>query len=94
MSAGDEQAIIKQYQPLIRALIPYEQQNKLLEGINKFSKRLPSSVRKVVKEEVVRLTSLTDAPADNSAFAQFPVMKNSSKKLSMLLMLKANRLLI
>jgi len=41
MSAGDEQAIIKQYQPLIRALIPYEQQNKLLEGINKFSKRLP-----------------------------------------------------
>ena len=75
MSAGDEQAIIKQYQPLIRALIPYEQQNKLLEGINKFSKRLPSSVRKIVKEEVVRLTSLTDAPADNSAFAQFPVMK-------------------
>lgn len=75
MSAGEEQAIIKQYQPLIRALIPYEQQNRLLEGINKFSKRLPSSVRKVVKEEVVRLTSLTDAPADNSAFAQFPVMK-------------------
>ena len=75
MSAGEEQAIIKQYQPLIRALIPYEQQNKLLEGINKFSKRLPSSVRKIVKEEVVRLTSLTDAPADNSAFAQFPVMK-------------------
>ena len=75
MSAGEEQSIIKQYQPLIRALIPYEQQNKLLEGINKFSKRLPSSVRKIVKEEVVRLTSLTDAPADNSAFAQFPVMK-------------------
>lgn len=75
MSAGEEQAIIKQYQPLIRALIPYEQQNRLLEGINKFSKRLPSSVRKVVKEEVVRLTSLTDAPADNSAFAQFPVIK-------------------
>tara|TARA_Y100000296_G_C5062242_1_gene200483 strand:- start:503 stop:643 length:141 start_codon:yes stop_codon:yes gene_type:complete len=38
MSAGEEEAIIKQYQPLIRALIPYEQQNKLLEGINKFSK--------------------------------------------------------
>ena len=75
MSAGEEQAIIKQYQPLIRALIPYEQQNRLLEGINKFSKRLPSGVRKVVKEEVVRLTSLTDAPADNSAFAHFPVMK-------------------
>ena len=75
MSAGDDKTIIKHYQPLIRALIPYEQQNKLLEGINKFSKRLPSSVRKVVKEEVVRLTSLTDAPADNSAFAQFPVMK-------------------
>ncbi|WP_421134579.1 PilZ domain-containing protein [Alteromonas sp. A079] len=75
MAAGEEESIIKQYQPLIRALIPYEQQNRLLEGINKFSSRLPSSVRKVVKEEVVRLTSLTDAPADNSAFAQFPVMK-------------------
>lgn len=75
MAAGEEELIIKQYQPLIRALIPYEQQNRLLEGINKFSSRLPSSVRKVVKEEVVRLTSLTDAPADNSAFAQFPVMK-------------------
>ncbi|GEA10916.1 PilZ domain-containing protein [Alteromonas sp. KUL49] len=75
MAAGEEENIIKQYQPLIRALIPYEQQNRLLEGINKFSKRLPSQVRKVVKDEVVRLTSLTDAPADNSAFAQFPVMK-------------------
>jgi hypothetical protein len=75
MSAGEEEQIIKQYQPLIRALIPYEQENRLLEGINKFSRRLPSSVRKIVKEEVVRLTSLTDASADNSAFAQFPVMK-------------------
>ena len=75
MSVGEEEQIIKQYQPLIRALIPYEQDNRLLEGINKFSKRLPSSVRKIVKEEVVRLTSLTDASADNSAFAQFPVMK-------------------
>ena len=75
MPASEEEKIIKQYQPLIRALIPYEQQNRLLEGINKFSKRLPSSVRKVVKDEVVRLSSLTDAPADNSAFAQFPVLK-------------------
>ncbi len=75
MSAGEEQQIIKQYQPLIRALIPYEQDNRLLEGINKFSKRLPGNVRKIIKEEVVRLTSLTDASADNSAFAKFPVMK-------------------
>lgn len=75
MSVGEEDQIIKEYQPLIRALIPYEQDNRLLEGLNKFSKRLPSSVRRVVKEEVIRLTSLTDAPADNSAFAQFPVMK-------------------
>ncbi|MDP2595982.1 PilZ domain-containing protein [Alteromonas stellipolaris] len=75
MSAGEEQQIIKQYQPLIRALIPYEQQNRLLEGINKFSKRLPGNIRKIIKEEVVRLTSLTDASADNSAFAKFPVMK-------------------
>ncbi|WP_088329681.1 PilZ domain-containing protein [Lacimicrobium sp. SS2-24] len=75
MAISDEAIIIKQYQALIRALIPYQQQNKLLEGLNKFSSRLPSRVRNVIKEEVLRLTSLTDAPADNSAFAQFPVMK-------------------
>lgn len=72
---GEEQKIIKQYQALIRALIPYEQENRLLEGLNRFSKRIPSSVRKIVRDEVVRLSSLTDAPADNSAFAQFPVIK-------------------
>ena len=75
MSAGEEQKIIKQYQPLIRALIPYGQQDKLLEGLNKFSKRLPSDIRKIIKDEVMRLTALTDAPCDNSEFAQFPVMK-------------------
>ena len=75
MAFSDEQLIIKQYQKLIRALIPYQQSNKLLEGLNKFSSRLPSRVRHILKEEVIRLTSLTDAPADNSAFAQFPVMK-------------------
>ncbi|NMH61074.1 PilZ domain-containing protein [Alteromonas ponticola] len=75
MSAGDEKQVIKQFQHLIRALIPYEQENRLLEGLNKFSKRLPTNVRKIIKEEVIRLTSLTDAPADNSAFAQFPVIK-------------------
>ncbi|MCW8092401.1 PilZ domain-containing protein [Alteromonas sp. ASW11-130] len=75
MSAGDEKQVIKQFQHLIRALIPYEQDNRLLEGLNKFSQRLPANVRKTIKEEVIRLTSLTDAPADNSAFAQFPVIK-------------------
>ncbi|MEW9796959.1 PilZ domain-containing protein [Alteromonas sp. CYL-A6] len=75
MAVVEEKQIIKQYQPLIRALVPYEQQNRLLEGINKFSTRLPSNIRRIVKDEVIRLTSLTDAPADNSAFALFPVMK-------------------
>ncbi|MCW8108102.1 PilZ domain-containing protein [Alteromonas ponticola] len=75
MSAGDETQVIKQFQHLIRALIPYEQENRLLEGLNKFSQRLPTNVRKIIKEEVIRLTSLTDAPADNSSFAQFPVIK-------------------
>ncbi len=75
MSAGDEKQVIKKFQHLVRALIPYEQENRLLEGLNKFSQRLPTNVRKIIKEEVIRLTSLTDAPADNSAFAQFPVIK-------------------
>ncbi|QPG06901.1 PilZ domain-containing protein [Salinimonas marina] len=73
--AGEEAKTIKQYQALIRALIPYEQENRLLEGLNRFSGRLPGTVRKTIKDEVIRLTSLTDAPADNSAFAQFPVFK-------------------
>ena len=73
--AGEEAKTIKQYQALIRALIPYEQENRLLEGLNRFSGRIPGNVRKTIKDEVIRLTSLTDAPADNSAFAQFPVFK-------------------
>ncbi|AXR08485.1 PilZ domain-containing protein [Salinimonas sediminis] len=73
--AGDEKKILKQYHALIRALIPYEQDNRLLEGLNRFSSRIPSNVRKTIRDEVIRLTSLTDAPADNSAFAQFPVFK-------------------
>lgn len=77
MSASNEEQIIKQYQPLVRALIPYEQENRLLEGLNKFTGRVPSHVRKIIKDEVIRLTCLTDAPADNSAFAQFPVFKFS-----------------
>ena len=77
MPASEEQQVIKQYQPLIRALIPYEQDNRLLEGLNKFTGRVSASIRKTIKEEVIRLTSLTDAPADNSSFAQFPVFKFS-----------------
>lgn len=77
MSASTEQQIIKQYQPLIRALIPYEQDNRLLEGLNKFTGRVPGNVRKIIKDEVMRLTCITDAPADNSAFAEFPVFKFS-----------------
>ncbi|MDC8830535.1 hypothetical protein [Alteromonas gilva] len=72
-----DQTIIKKFQPVIKALIPYQQQGRLLEGLNRFSSRLNSQARKVIKSEVERLTSLTDAPADNSAFAQFPVKRFS-----------------
>ncbi|NVK56454.1 MAG: PilZ domain-containing protein [Alteromonadaceae bacterium] len=72
-----DQTIIKKFQPVIKALIPYQQQGKLLEGLNRFSSRLNSQARKVIKNEVERLTSLTDAPADNSEFAQFPVKRFS-----------------
>jgi hypothetical protein len=71
----DDAIIIKQYKPLIDKLIPLQHENRLLEGLNKFSAKLPSKVRNVIKEEVIRLTSLTDASADNSEFAKFPVMK-------------------
>ena len=74
---GIEQEIIKQHQPVIRALIPYQQQGRLLEGLNRFSSRLSAQARQVIKEEVIRLTSQTDAPADNSAFARFPVKRFS-----------------
>lgn len=70
-----EQEIIEKHQPVIRALIPYQQQGRLLEGLNRFSSRLNANARQVIKDEVIRLTSQTDAPADNSAFAQFPVKR-------------------
>jgi hypothetical protein len=72
---SDDAIVIKQYKSLINKLIPLQQENRLLEGLNKFSSRLPSRVRNIIKEEVIRLTSLTDASADNSQFAKFPVLK-------------------
>lgn len=72
---SDEATVIKQYKTLINKLIPFQHENKLLEGLNRFSSKLPSRVRAILKDEVIRLTSLTDASADNSEFAKFPVLK-------------------
>ncbi|MGJ8680392.1 PilZ domain-containing protein [Paraglaciecola sp.] len=72
---NDDEAVIKKYKSLINKLIPFQQENRLLEGINKFSNVLPSKIRNTIKEEVIRLTALTDASADNSEFAKFPVVK-------------------
>ncbi|MDM7859295.1 PilZ domain-containing protein [Alteromonas sp. ASW11-36] len=72
---SDESLVIKKYKPLIDKLIPMQQQNRLLESLNKFSGKLSSRVRTIIKNEVIRLTALTDASADNSEFARFPVMK-------------------
>jgi hypothetical protein len=72
---SDETVIIGKYKAVINKLIGFQQENRLLEGINKFSKVLPANVRSIIKEEVIRLTSLTDASADNSEFAKFPTMK-------------------
>lgn len=72
---SDDASVIKQYSSLINKLIPLQQENRLLEGLNKFSGRLSSRVRNIIKEEVIRLTSLTDASADNSHFAKFPILK-------------------
>ena len=74
-SLSDETLVIRQYKALIDRLIPLQQENRLLEGLNKFSGRLPSRVRNIIKQEVLRLTSLTDESADNSEFASFPVLK-------------------
>jgi hypothetical protein len=72
---SDETIIIDKYTAVINKLIGFQQENRLLEGINKFSKVLPTNVRSIIKGEVIRLTSLTDASADNSEFAKFPTMK-------------------
>ncbi|MBT0587821.1 PilZ domain-containing protein [Alteromonas oceanisediminis] len=72
---SDEALLIQKYKPLIDKLIPLQQENRLLEGLNKFSDKIPSRVRNIIKQEVIRLTSLTDASADNSEFAKFPVLK-------------------
>lgn len=65
--------IVKQYQPLINALLPYANEGRLLEGLNKFTDRLLNKARKILKEEVERLMSNTYEIADNRAFARFPV---------------------
>ncbi|MEP1553172.1 hypothetical protein, partial [Paraglaciecola sp.] len=64
--SSDDAAIIKQYKVLIDKLIPLQHENRLLEGLNKFSAKLPGRVRNIVKNEVIRVTSLTNAVADNS----------------------------
>ena len=71
----DESVILKQYKVLIDKLIPLQHENKLLEGLNKFSGTLTSRVRNIIKEEVIRLTAPSDASADNSEFARFPTLK-------------------
>ncbi|MEO9944277.1 MAG: PilZ domain-containing protein [Paraglaciecola sp.] len=73
--SSDDAAIIKQYKVLIDKLIPLQHENRLLEGLNKFSAKLPGRVRNIVKNEVIRVTSLTNAVADNSEFAKFPILK-------------------
>ena len=75
MKKIDEKEVLKKYSKIIDALIPYEHQGKSLEGLNKFSAVLPTNVRNAIKEEVKRLTSLTDASADNSLFASYPVQR-------------------
>ncbi|GGF52898.1 hypothetical protein [Alteromonas lipolytica] len=72
-----EQEIINKHRSVIRALIPYHQQGRLMEGLNKFSSRLTPKSRQIIKDEVIRLTSQTTAPADNSEFARFPVKRFS-----------------
>ncbi|MFT2089617.1 PilZ domain-containing protein [Paraglaciecola sp. 2405UD69-4] len=71
----DSAVIIKKYKVLIDKLIPLQHENRLLEGLNKFSAKLPPQIRSIIKEEVIRVTSLTNAVADNSEFARFPVLK-------------------
>ncbi|MEP0354207.1 MAG: PilZ domain-containing protein [Paraglaciecola sp.] len=73
--SDDDAAIIKKYKVLIDKLIPLQHENRLLEGLNKFSSMLPPRIRTIIKEEVIRVTSLTDAVADNSEFAKFPILK-------------------
>ncbi len=70
-----ESEIIQRYQTVINALLPYANEGRLLEGLNKFTSRLSNKIRKVLKQEVERLMSQTYESANNSAFAVFPVRK-------------------
>lgn len=68
-----ESDTIAKYQPVIKSLLPYANEGRLLQGLNKFTGKLSSSVRKALKSEVERLMSYSYEGADNSSFAAFPV---------------------
>lgn len=68
-----ERNALKKYSSVVNALLPYANEGRILEGINKFNEKIPSQTRKLIKKEVERLMSVTDEGADNSAFALFPV---------------------
>ena len=68
-----ERDALKKYSSVVNALLPYANEGRILEGINKFNEKIPSQTRKLIKEEVERLMSVTYEGADNSAFALFPV---------------------
>ncbi len=68
-----ERDVLKKYSSVVNALLPYANEGRILEGINKFNEKIPSQTRRLIKEEVERLMSVTYEGADNSAFALFPV---------------------
>lgn len=82
---SDEIIVIKQYQSLINKLISLKQENLVLEELNKFSGRLSGHDRNIIRNEVARLSSETEESADNSAFAEFPLLKFKHFGIPMLL---------
>lgn len=68
-----DREVLKRYNSVVNALIPYANEGRMLEGINKFTGKIPSKARQLIKNEVERLMSVTYEGADNSAFALFPV---------------------
>lgn len=68
-----ESVKFEKYQSVIKSLLPYANEGRLLQGLNKFTGKLSSSVRKSIKSEVERLMSDSNQGADNSDFAVFPV---------------------
>ncbi|MBE1299805.1 MAG: hypothetical protein GJ680_07850 [Alteromonadaceae bacterium] len=66
---------LEKYTTVINALVPFALHNKLADGLKRLSGKFSPDIRKLMAQEVIRRTKPCDQPANNEAFARFPLRK-------------------